>query len=170
MWLKLLTSFQILGDALIAGWQLNICGPLGLSQHKAKRRSAYQYFRGSVWGQSVSGLHQGGKVWRGHGQEVGGRHQANPLLSPIPSIFNYILISWINDGTTDLILFIKAVDSMQLCVGSSVSLTGEISSQSSSRRLPRGNLSRRGTSMRGAGAGSRCLQGLLGPKKENCLN
>lgn len=95
MWLKLFASFQIVDDALRAGWQLNFCGLLKLLEHNPGRKSGYGSFRGSVLGQSLSGLYQEAKVGGGggHVQEVGGRHMTNPLPHPVPSIFNFILIS-----------------------------------------------------------------------------
>lgn len=112
----------------------------------------------------------GRKSLGGHGQEVGGRHLANPLLHSVSSIFNYILVLWINGGPTDLKLLIKAVDSMQVCMDSSLSHMRDTSPQSSSWRLLRTKLSWRRTTKSGAGSRSRCLSRFLDLNKENYLN
>lgn len=112
----------------------------------------------------------GRKSLGGHGQEVGGRHLANPLLHSISSILNYILVLWINGGPTDLKLLIKAVDSMQVCMNSSLSHMRDTFPHSSSRRLLRTKLSWRSPTKSRAGSGSRCLSRLLDLNKENYLN
>lgn len=110
-------------------------------------------------------------VGGGHVQEVGGRHMTNPLPHPVPSIFNFILISCINDDTAALILFIKAVDSMHLCMASSLNPTERplhnLTAEASKSKPP---LSERDQHKKGACAVSRCLPCLLGPTKEICLN
>lgn len=85
----------------------------------------YGSFWGSVLGQSVSGWHQEAK---GGGTWEGGIRLAHSHV--ISSIFNFILISWINDNTATLMLLIKAVDFMQLYMASSVNPTRETSPQS----------------------------------------
>lgn len=92
-------------------------------KHKARRKSIYGTPRASVLGQCL-GAHQGAEAG---GQWTGGRrrHLTNPL-PVLVSLFHYILISLINNVTTTLILFIKAVDSRQPCIGSSVNPTREI--------------------------------------------
>lgn len=89
-------------------------------KHKARRKSIYGISRASVLGQCL-GAHQEAEVG---GQWTGGRrrHLTNPL-PVLVSLFHYILISLINNVTTTLILFIKAVDSRQPCMGSSVNPT-----------------------------------------------
>lgn len=73
MWLKPFASFQIVDDALRAGWQLNFCGLLKLFEHNPGRKSVYGSFRGSVLGQSLSGLYQEAKVGGGGACSGGGR-------------------------------------------------------------------------------------------------
>lgn len=150
-----------------AGWQLNVCGLLRLFHYKGARvclgaseaQSWHQvfqeYIRKQSWGDRDRRWEGG--IWL-------------TCSHVVSLIFNSILISWINDGTTTLILFIKAVGSMQLCVAFSVNPTRETSPQSNPE-ASRANLSSLERYQHRTGRHSlQVPSSLLGPNRENCLS